>query len=500
VDRKQLEEALEKLSSQQRAWFAGRCALRALPVLAHRGAEFPYWKKEDVPRYLFALFRVLNVAWGRCFIIPADKTVKLSFIWDFARAADAAAAVSKTDTTAAAAAAAVAVAADDSVVTAAIAATGATNATIVAAAGGATVAAIAADIQWLQKYTDFPPPWPDDLWQGLADTPGLSVWTLLCKALDQGLRAQGLGYWADEFQYWLQGRFDLTRIERCLSLPEEVCKEGVEAMLTWIGTREHFSYASLESTIIAGKENDASQQAARIAELELQANLSEADKQRLKLENTRLAEQLAQQRQRQEAMEQALQAALRKQEEALSGRIDQSVEAISGSLVSADQEIKSHRRWSGRLRRMALALLGLALAAIVWTLFNAPDAATLGKDGSMAFYLLRISPILLLLLMAATLLRHDAKLMQELRELIRQKQQVERLTGLYKASQYARREVEESRQLAEDTFGKITDHLLALQDGKSEDAKPTDKDGDDSMPAILKALTELIAGIKGKSP
>lgn len=56
--------------------------------------------------------------------------------------------------------------------------------------------------------------------------------------------------------------------------------------------------------------------------------------------------------------------------------------------------------------------------------------------------------------------------------------------------------MEESRQLAEKAFGKITDHLLALQDGKSEDAKPADKDGDDSMPAILKAMTELIAGIK----
>lgn len=510
---------LADLDPRQRAWLAGRCALRALPVLANRGAEFPYWNKADVPRHVFAVFLALNAAWGRCFVPVEKNSAAIHSIRaaaeDAARAADAAgddAGVVAAHAARAAVSAADATYDDDGAFGFAAANAVIAAARAVADVDAAYVDAADVDIRWLQNNLGFLLRWPEDVWQGQADVAWLDKWRGWCDTLEQGLRGLGLGYWADEFHHWLQGRFDPQRIERALSMPKEVSEQGVDAMLDWLAGRTPWLASEGEGDI-ARWENDLRRQAARIAELEQknqhlqkelhQAGLSEEDKRRLEQEKTALEEQLEQRRQQQQDTEQALQAArdmlAQQQQEALSGRIEQSIEAISGSLVSADCQIQSHRRWSSRFRRAALALLGLALAAILWTLVSAPDAAALGKDGSMAFYLLRISPILLLLLMAATLLRHDAKLMQELRELIRQKQQVERLTGLYKASQYARREVEESRKLAEETFGKITDHLLALQDGKSEEAKPADKDGDDSMPAILKALTELIAGIKGKS-
>ena len=59
--KKLINKELEKLTNEQRATFAWRCAVRSLPFLGSQG-NFDYWKKQERQQHLYAVFFALDIA------------------------------------------------------------------------------------------------------------------------------------------------------------------------------------------------------------------------------------------------------------------------------------------------------------------------------------------------------------------------------------------------------------------------------------------------------
>ena len=58
--RKQIEDELKKMSKEEVVFFAWLCAIRALPFLG-AGRQFDFWEEKDRKKYLYAIFRALDI-------------------------------------------------------------------------------------------------------------------------------------------------------------------------------------------------------------------------------------------------------------------------------------------------------------------------------------------------------------------------------------------------------------------------------------------------------
>ncbi|MDL2330124.1 hypothetical protein LJC71_10365, partial [Desulfosarcina sp. OttesenSCG-928-A07] len=233
-DREMLEKELSTLSRKQRCWFAARCALRVLSILAvpqkgvSRSDIFYFWEEQKRAIHLFNLFRAINAAYADAY---ADDDAYAAYADDdaYAAYADDDAYVAYVDATAAAAKAAARAATATATADAATAA--AYAATIAADFGVGDILhkTYSADLA-IVRGTSSLPEWPD-LWQGekLPDK-----WDQLEQTFIEGLRNLGLDYWAETYAEWRMGKFDTAKLERCLFMPESVINTGVEAMLDYL--------------------------------------------------------------------------------------------------------------------------------------------------------------------------------------------------------------------------------------------------------------------------
>jgi len=246
--KKEVETTLRELPQERVCWFASRCALRVLPLLACNGPDFLYWKKE-IGFHFFSVFRGLIAGFFVSFA-GRDKVLEVTDTAVVASSADAAAyAVDASDFTsyttvyaianaayAADAACAAIIAADSYSTTDAAYATDAAFAGFEAmcaadgAACSAYTAAIEADLSILKdlqstSWLTWTPLWHQDEPQR---------WKDWLKTLESGLHKLGLTYWSEEFAAWRAGQFDKVRMERCLLIPESTIAAGTPAMLAYL--------------------------------------------------------------------------------------------------------------------------------------------------------------------------------------------------------------------------------------------------------------------------
>lgn len=111
-------------------------------------------------------------------------------------------------------------------------------------------------------------------------------------------------------------------------------------------------------------------------------------------------------------------------------------------------------------------------------------------------------PVLVLLAIGTTLLRHDTKLMHEIRSYTEQKHQIERMAGLLQSAQYAAHDLDKSKDYVEETFTKIRDRLIAMtgndKAGDKEHGREVGKEGEsEGIIGGLKAFKEVLELLKG---
>jgi small GTP-binding protein len=240
-----LKQKLSELSRAHICWFASRCALRALPVLAHQGEQFPFWK-DKTGINVFAVFRSVNtvLSINRPNTIELQKAVENAVKAALNAAADAAVLGSSPYASAASYAAAysarTAIADTTAVaVDAAIRAADAAARTVAAftsdsaaSAYAAAHAANVADLNFLKTDSDTSS-WPE-LWPVESHENWLRLYDDLLKAL----RLHNFSYWADEYLNWVKGIFTAEKLERCVYMPVATIEAGAEAMLDYLHATE----------------------------------------------------------------------------------------------------------------------------------------------------------------------------------------------------------------------------------------------------------------------
>lgn len=170
----------------------------------------------------------------------------------------------------------------------------------------------------------------------------------------------------------------------------------------------------------------------------------------------------------------------KKLETELSSQIQSAIEALKTALTNTDEQISLQKTSAMELRKLARSGL---LAAVLTVLlipfvllpvveyinpyFLKTSTAYFGKL-SIIFYTF---PVIVLLLASTALLRHEQKIMAEIRHFSDQKHAIELYAGLLKAAQHAAANIkdpERAEKYVEETFSMIRKKIL---DGKDEDTK-----------------------------
>ncbi|MDO5069329.1 MAG: pentapeptide repeat-containing protein [Neisseria zoodegmatis] len=148
----------------------------------------------------------------------------------------------------------------------------------------------------------------------------------------------------------------------------------------------------------------------------------------------------------------------------LSGRINDAKESLENALKNTDIQIQSNRQSAkelGKIAKVVLAFVALALFIIpvyIWLSGKLPD-----NNWHIVFYTF---PILTLMLIATTLLRHQKALLNEVCYFSAMKHQIELYSGLLEASQHAAAsmgDTQKANEYVQETFTQIRNRLLSEQ-------------------------------------
>lgn len=194
----------------------------------------------------------------------------------------------------------------------------------------------------------------------------------------------------------------------------------------------------------------------------------------------------------------------------LMGRVQNSIGALKNSLETTDGNIKNNKHWSMVLKVSALICFLGATLALLWVMAGLLLPSMGMKDALLHTFkelqylslIVTTFPVLVLLAIGTALLRHDTRVMREIRSYAEQKHQIERMAGLLQSAQYAAQDLDKSKDYVEDTFTKIRDRLIAMTGNEKVEDKEHDKGsskGEESDGIIggLKAFKDVLELLKG---
>lgn len=174
--------------------------------------------------------------------------------------------------------------------------------------------------------------------------------------------------------------------------------------------------------------------------------------------------------------------------------------ALANSLQSADDRIQEYNQSAKRTGRIAVELMGLDLLIIALFWFHYENFIPLfEKLGAWALTLFSF-PVIVILTIAITLLRHQKKLLDEVRHYSAEKRQIELYSGLLKASQHAAaglNDPQKSAEYVQETFTAIRNRILSEQPHSNTAASASEKE-DYGLEAIVKIIADLAAKNEAK--
>lgn len=221
-------------------------------------------------------------------------------------------------------------------------------------------------------------------------------------------------------------------------------------------------------------------------------------------ETKRLQEELKQAQQEKAYTEAELQKIKDDAKANLSKEIDKAQQALSEIFKEGMQkQIDEHKKSARYIGFFALSLIAVDFLLVIgficsyWREKITNNGGT-ALDWSFAAHSF---PVLVILVLATTLLRHQKKLLDEVRHFSAAKHQVELYSGLLKASQHAAAHLNDpskSADYVQETFGKIRDKLLQYQFAVPADGKDGDAGGAADK-LVDKIIEKAVSGGKGGS-
>lgn len=170
---------------------------------------------------------------------------------------------------------------------------------------------------------------------------------------------------------------------------------------------------------------------------------------------------------------------------------------LANSLQSADDRIQENNKSAKIIGRIAIELMGLDLLIIVLFgvyVYCERFMPLFEKLGVWGLTLLSF-PVIVILTIAITLLRHQKKLLDEVRHYSAEKRQIELYSGLLKASQHAAaglNDPQKSAEYVQETFTAIRNRILSEQPHSNTAASASEKE-DYGLEAIVKIIADLAA-------
>ncbi len=202
-----------------------------------------------------------------------------------------------------------------------------------------------------------------------------------------------------------------------------------------------------------------------------------------------------------EAQLQQLQEQNKKLKGELNSRIGEAKKSLENALKNTTNQIEKNVELAeefGKIAKVVLALVAVAIFLIplyaIWRLEQFPK-----ESWHMVFYTF---PVIAMILIATTLLRHQKALLNEVRHFSMMKHQIELYSGLLEASQHAAASMgdpEQADRYVQETFTQIRNRLLSAQT-QQEHHQAADGREDDTASDKIVNLLDKIADLANKKP
>ena len=187
---------------------------------------------------------------------------------------------------------------------------------------------------------------------------------------------------------------------------------------------------------------------------------------------------------------------LNKRKEELRGRIKDAQKSLSEALKNTDKQIKNNENSASCFSRLGIGLLSLTI--ILLLVFSGfvlcHPKFFVEKNLNILFYTF---PIITLMVIGTTCLRHQKNLLAEVRHFSDMKHQIELYSGLLEASQHAAvsfNHPEKANEYVQETFTQIRNRLLNSQylpDNSSADKQSDNDFGSDKVLDLLNKIADL---------
>ena len=190
---------------------------------------------------------------------------------------------------------------------------------------------------------------------------------------------------------------------------------------------------------------------------------------------------------------------MNKSKEELRGRIKDAQKSLSEALKNTDKQIKNNEASAFCFSGLGMGLFSLAIVLLIFfsmaVLFH-PEYIS-EKKLNILFYTF---PIITLMVIGTTCLRHQKNLLAEIRHFSNMKHQIELYSGLLEASQHAAASFnnpEKADEYVQETFTQIRNRLLNSQYLPDNSSTDKQSDNDSGTNKVLDLLNK-IADLSGK--
>lgn len=233
-----------------------------------------------------------------------------------------------------------------------------------------------------------------------------------------------------------------------------------------------------------------------IQDLEEKLNQAQSKTVKNNEEITKLLTQLERKNIEKEKIEEELNSKIEELTEGLSNRIKDAQKSLSGALKNTDSQIQNNENTARWFKWLGIILFGLAIILLLvfsgFVLCNSNFFSD--KNLNILFYTF---PIITLMVIGTTCLRHQKNLLAEVRHFSNMKHQIELYSGLLEASQHAAvsfNNPEKANKYVQETFTQIRNRLLNSQylpDNSSADKQSDNDFGSDKVLDLLNKIADL---------
>ena len=185
----------------------------------------------------------------------------------------------------------------------------------------------------------------------------------------------------------------------------------------------------------------------------------------------------------------------------LNKRIEDAQKALAGALKNTDKQIQNNENAARLFKWLGIVLFGMSIFLLInfGSFIVCLPELFVEKKLNILFYTF---PIITLMLIGTTCLRHQKNLLAEVRHFSNMKHQIELYSGLLEASRYAAASfgnLVKADEYVQETFTQIRNRLLNSQylpDNSSADKQSENDWGSDKVLDLLNKIADL----SGKKP